>query len=256
MHTKQLFNRDGEIMKLLLTFTFLFSAATAQASLPAKLWKSPCKKQIEAQLARWESKDEWIEKAPLTNKAIHFATPTKTFGRWVSVHANSGGNYLLESRQLSWQESVEINKNCKVALPQRHMASVFSNDLKWTDKDLQGITKSNRPTLVYIWSPGMVYSVKNHQTFVKAARDLKMNFVSMLDPQSELAYARYALRDTKKAEEYLSTRRLHAMELIERNGTVHYPTAFVIKNRTISTPIVGVYTEDTLKAKIQMRMKR
>jgi hypothetical protein len=103
-------------------------------------------------------------------------------------------------------------------------------------------------TLVYVWSPRMVYSVSNMQLASRAAAAAGLGFVVVHDarvPQSELPSVAPA------------SRALCSEQLIEREALRHFPSAFVITPRGIHAhPIVGAMPLDAWMSSIDQRLKR
>jgi hypothetical protein len=131
------------------------------------------------------------------------------------------------------------------------------------DKNLSKLhvkNNQNRGTLIYVWSPRMVYSVQNMNLASRAAAAAGLDFVVLHDmrvPSDELLRSRIAASRPStwpsaagEREPDLATppyvslidssRPLCAPQLIERDALRHFPTAFVINAQGIHPqPIVG-----------------
>jgi hypothetical protein len=100
----------------------------------------------------------------------------------------------------------------------------------------------------------MVYSVKESRVFKQVADELGIDFVSVVDPSAD----KNLLNNVDlKLYPHLKSRKNQSLELLMRGATVHYPSVLVAKNKKLSNlPIVGVYSENLLKAKIYTHMDK
>lgn len=119
-----------------------------------------------------------------------------------------------------------------------------------------------RPVLIYVWSPRMVYSVQNMALASRAAAAAGMEFVVLHDgrvPPAELAHMQPPLEQVIAqlhapikidANTDLATppfvspanfsQALCAKPLLQREALRHFPTAFVLTTKGIhAQPIVG-----------------
>ncbi len=134
---------------------------------------------------------------------------------------------------------------CAVNMPAR-----AQNDACFDDKNLQHLQSQaqQRGTLVYVWSPRMVYSVHNAAIASRAAAAAGLDFVVLHDmrlPDKELIQVREARHslpashNSKALQEMdLATpplvspldnsRPLCSEQLVRRDALRHFPTSFVI----------------------------
>jgi hypothetical protein len=118
------------------------------------------------------------------------------------------------------------------------------NRLCFGDQELRDLPSH---TLVYVWSPRMVYSVSNMQAASQAAAAAGLNFIALHDarvPESELP------------EAVAPSRALCASHLIEREALRHFPSAFVVTPRGIHAhPIVGAMPLSAWVSSIDQRLR-
>jgi hypothetical protein len=129
---------------------------------------------------------------------------------------------------------------CVINTPAR--ACFDNGDLQKIQMDQQ------RGTLIYVWSPRMVYSVQNMELAARAAAQAGLQFVALHDmrvPLSELPEA-------------LSTRQaLCSEQLMGRDALRHFPTAFVITERGIHPhAIVGAMPWNAWVSSLDQRLKQ
>jgi hypothetical protein len=119
--------------------------------------------------------------------------------------------------------------------------------------------------MIYLWSPRYVYSVKDFQIFRDAAAKKGMEFIAVLDPQVSVEEAQAAvektnqeMKPTKRKMASLETfkgRKLASVELFMRDGMVHYPTVFVVKNGKMNPHgLPGILTPPLLSKLLDQRM--
>lgn len=115
----------------------------------------------------------------------------------------------------------------------------------FSDQELRGLSGH---TLVYVWSPRMMYSVTNMQTASEAAAAAGLSFVALHDarvPENELP----ALAAASRA--------LCSAHLIEREALRHFPSAFVVTSGGVHAyPIVGAMPLHAWVSSIDQRLKQ
>jgi hypothetical protein len=157
----------------------------------------------------------------------------------------------------------------------------------FSDENLAELSTQQRPALVYVWSPRMVYSVHNLALASRAAAISGMAFVVLHDqrvPPAELAQVRMPSSDRPlfsfpaqvnklppepiqiDANTDLATppfvspadfsQALCAKTLLEREALRHFPTAFVVtKNGIHPQPIVGAMPWSAWQQSIAQRLQ-
>lgn len=97
--------------------------------------------------------------------------------------------------------------------------------------ELMPTRTEQRPVLIYVWSPRMVYSVHNMALASRAAAAAGMEFVVLHDSR---------VPDQERREVLQGSVALCAQQLIQLQALRHFPTAFVLTTKGIhAQPIVG-----------------
>ncbi|MBS7806113.1 hypothetical protein [Variovorax sp. PCZ-1] len=146
-----------------------------------------------------------------------------------------------------------------------------SNESCFDDQNLKNLQASSkqRGTLIYVWSPRMVYSVQNIAIASRAAATAGLDLVVLHDmriPKDEFVQARqrYASSTTEvdlATPPFVSpldqSKPLCSAQLIEREALRHFPTAFVITARGIhAQPVVGAMPFSAWISSLDQRMKQ
>jgi hypothetical protein len=160
-----------------------------------------------------------------------------------------------------------------------NMPASASNGACFDDEHLQHLlsTAKQRGTLVYVWSPRMVYSVHNAAIASRAAAAAGLDFVVLHDirvPEKELIQLREAgygllgsdvtkpLADIDLATPPLvsplnSSQPLCSEQLTKRDALRHFPSAFVITTGGIHThPVVGAMPFNAWVSSLDQRLKQ
>ena len=82
-----------------------------------------------------------------------------------------------------WVDVVIDAKSCKVLSHsfQGEDNAGFEKGKFFTDQNLEKLAQAKTLSMIYIWSPQMIYSMTEFKTAEKLAKSLKMNFVPILD---------------------------------------------------------------------------
>lgn len=154
-----------------------------------------------------------------------------------------------------WVDVVVDAKSCEVLSHIFHGEPKTSNEnqKKFTDQNLEKVTQAKKISMIYIWSPQMIYSMTEFKTAEKLAKSLKMNFVPVLDgevpediDQRKLASINLDLESVAKSL------KLQSNYLMYSNMTVHYPKIFFAGSNKVSSKfIAGVMPEKIWKAELQ-----
>jgi ribulose 1,5-bisphosphate carboxylase large subunit-like protein len=109
------------------------------------------------------------------------------------------------------------------------------------------VQAKQRPLLLYVWSPRMVYSVQNITLASQAAAAEGMDIVLLHDSR---------VPDQERREVWQTSAALCAQQLIHRDALRHFPTAFVVTSRGIhAQPIVGAMPLSAWQLSIAQRLK-
>jgi hypothetical protein len=104
-----------------------------------------------------------------------------------------------------------------------------------------------RPVLIYVWSPRMVYSVQNMAVASRAAAATGMEFVVLHDSR---------VPDQERSDVWQGSIALCAQQLIQREALRHFPTAFVLTTKGIhAQAIVGAMPQSAWQLSIAQRLR-
>lgn len=141
---------------------------------------------------------------------------------------------------------------------------------------LQAASTAQRGTLIYVWSPRMVYSVQNMATASRAAAVAGLDFVVVRDGTAAPAEADLAVWPHGPQAGYRSSAEPHppvdlatppfvppqdfsqvlcSLRLIALDAQRHFPTAFVVNSSQIHRfPIVGAMPYEAWASSIAQRL--
>lgn len=222
-----------------------------------------CSDELEKFLAAQKSpvahnKEAWIKQpSPNENEDV-FRLPTNQFGAWVEVHlfknkepiifTITNQKVLKNHFDLKCQVQTSEDKGFDFSKSHADASMTFL-----TDEKLMKMLISKKRTLIYIWSPEMVYSAENLPKYKKTAEELKIDFLPVLDPRANtndhISQAKlYKFEKTKH--------KLNSVELFMRNATLHFPTVFLIRNQKLSDfRISGVYDQLRFKKELKKELE-
>lgn len=211
-----------------------------------------CQKEIFSSIGTISKKPRWTRHFPTINEPTLYTSPTDQFGQWIFVKKSSN-KVLVEkaSSQETLRFQFEPNK-CNVVRAKRIAKQQLATGDHINDVQLHQLMRSSRNGIIYIWSPGMTYSVDQASIFNQVAKARNLSFISLLDPTAETGQAK---RIVQKGKNYLSLKKLNSLELIMRAGKSHFPMTFVYKDgRLIDQPIIGVMNYKTLLNEVNQRL--
>ncbi len=152
-----------------------------------------------------------------------------------------------------------------------NMPARASNDSCFDDKYLQKLQSKSqqRGTLVYVWSPRMVYSMQNVAVAARAAAAAGLDFVALHDmrvPSNELLQVRQRITELPAQMDLAtppfvspldSSLALCSQKLLEHEALRHFPTAFVITARGMHPqPLVGAMPWGAWVSSIDQRLQQ
>ena len=119
---------------------------------------------------------------------------------------------------------------------------------------LQAASTAQRGTLIYVWSPRMVYSVQNMATASRAAAVAGLDFVVVradaAEPHPPVDLATPPFVPPQDFSQMLCSPRLTALD-----AQRHFPTAFVVNSSQIHRfPIVGAMPYEAWTSSIAQRL--
>lgn len=230
------------------TMIILLSLTISQvfAGIPDMLEGINCHEKIEKKLKTYSTSFDWVRGVNPEKGILAMSTPTSTFGRWVEIIKRENPELIVyESEKttlIRWKRG-----SCDQVLNSSFPPLEFLGKRKsgFTDKDLEKLVNSKKLSLVYIWAPEMVYSMKEMKTFIAASKKANLSFVPLLGNDSDVKYAKKALVKRKLK---INVKMARSLELAMRSQIMHYPISFVVGNGRISERIFGVMpTEDLMR---------
>ena len=223
-----------------------------------EFFTAKCNSQLASTLEKLGSQNKWIKQAPTETGNTVFRSPTAQFGHWLEVVIKADGQPSVFSIQKDTVTVFEYENLCteKSKVAQGMNFSQRTTDKRkstwFDDSDLKKIITKSQKGLIYVWSPEMVYSAKYYKYFRDAAKKLKIDFKSVLDPRCQMNDVEKAISDFGVDATDV---KLNSVELYMRNLTVHYPTTLVYGYGQLSDmPIVGVMEKDDIEAAVQREL--
>ncbi len=185
--------------------------------------------------ASWGSTGEWRTLAPVP--ASREATPTVQTGVWLERWQLTDGS--VEIRQISAAETrvAAIDEATCTTRTSNYHRTYNRDSLRdaFTDASLDSLMHANARGMVYIWSPRMPLSLKGLSEARAAALAMRIPFTAVVaeanDEELREISASGAITRADK-------QRMQSLELVYRNGTIHYPSALFYRDGRI---IDGVY---------------
>ena len=220
----------------------------AKAFLPESLESLPCKEEAIAIVKKAKSKNGWVRTADPEANVKSYRSPTQEIGKWVEIHTTPNPHVFVFSHKSSKIYQFDA-KTCKQQLniEQPVFSFLAQKGPSFTDENLSELVKSDKPSMVYIWSPSMIYSMKEMGVFIKIAKELNVNFIPVLDYKESIADGK---KYVSPYQPDLEINRLKSVELFMREGTTHFPSTYIVGNNFISHRIFGVLTPELLRERV------
>lgn len=244
-------------MKSLSVFGFFFIVTISIGAFAD--WKqaaeeSLCQNELKDLIKTYKAKDNWIQAAAETPESGQraFRSETANFAHWVEIRLTKKQAPIAIYLTPTKTDVVTFDSKCKASTKTTKVENPKSKSRSvsfFTDQDLKKLLDSKKPGMIYLWSPGMVYSVEFFGRFKKAAKDLKINFTAVVDPLIE----EKAIQQVQsKSREGYENRKLASLDLQMRNATTHYPTVIVYDKGQISQDrLIGVMEELELRNRLK-----
>ncbi len=253
---------------LILGFMFCGSLSCfADVFLPKVAYQNfKCQKEAEKVLrvVFAENEPKWERVADADFETQAFRAPTSKTGEWYEFHISENNTPELFFYSLAKTSTSQWTKSCKLLTKQGPGFEFFKaapgdKEASFTDQDLAKLIHSKKNAVIYLWSPRMVYSVTEFARLRAVIEKRKMEFVPVLDPMVETAEARAAMKKagvelgvkiaalSREPSSVSFYKRLSSVDLYMRNGTLHFPTMFVVsKGKIHPRRIVGILSDDGL----------
>lgn len=179
-----------------------------------------CRKPILKVVKNWQGQGSWQRRV-----GGLFAMPTSNFGEWILLSEDKKGITIVKASHQKQIRLLFSKRKCKRYL--RVARNPKSKPALLRDKELKKMMGQKRG-LIYLWSPNMPLSVRGIKQIEKAARDLKLKLIVIMDEKAR----RVAHLDIEQKYQVQAS----SFELKMRNAYLHFPTllAFdkgVIKNK-------------------------
>jgi len=239
-------------MKLLLIALTMVAPAQAEP-----VFVKHCPAQFIAEAEKRDSKEEWKEQAPGAAGEKVYRTPTDTMGRWLEVAYTDASTTLFDMSNASTTKVI-FGKSCA---PVTSKGPGFDarkqygepNALWLNDQALEELMKKHPQGLIYVWSPGMTYSVQFYKIFEEVAKELNLKFLPVRDHRSKFTELEGMAKHFKTPEPRL---KLNSVELYMRHLTTHFPASVVFKNGRIHDDrIIGVMEKPELRDAIKQQLE-
>lgn len=152
-----------------------------------------------------------------------------------------------------WVDVIVNAKSCEVLSHAFKGEVVTETSNSFTNQSLEKLAQSKSLSMIYIWSPQMIYSMTEFKTAEKLAKILKMNFVPVLDGEvpEEVEQRKLATINLDR-DSVAKSLKLQANYLKYSDMTVHYPKIFLAGSNKVSAKfIAGVMPENIWKAELK-----
>ncbi len=218
------------------------SAGPAKAAQPHinEILKSvTCAKQIGETLRNWKTQPTWMHSLDTMDGRRVFYAPTNQIGKWSELKIDAKKNVSASLIHANSVLQVTWGRDC---LPLAGISdgpaviSARSGDF-FTDDDLARAIKKHPNTLIYAWSPQMPLSIQGLKEIQAAAKKLKFNLITVLDPESNVSDASKALPKSFSRSP-ASLRRFQSVELDFRHLKLHYPSVLVVSRGKFVGPMI------------------
>lgn len=239
-------------MKVSLLVAGLILSSNLWALVPEPLFMISCRKDIEKVIKKHASKDKWVRTVDPQQGVQSFRSPTKEIGKWIEIQSFPDPYVFFFEKRFTkvyqWN-----GKDCSLLNDTTNRPLSFLKDKKsgFDDAKLKTFVEAEKPAMIYIWSPSMVYSMSEMKVFRQVAKDLDLEFVPVLDFNQNSATAKKLIA---KYEPEVEINRFQTLELYMREGTTHYPSTYIAGHNRISNRIFGVLPADLLKEAVLDQM--
>lgn len=205
-------------MKALL---FIFFVSSAHAALFDTF---ACKKQLDSLSQEWKTSGNWEQQYLDGLDNTFYSSPTDKIGEWIVTKQIVDGSAISKISQSGRIEVSFKGKDC-VKEEKAYPHPAPPAHLK-TDKDIAEFVTKNKEGVIYIWSPRMVLSQKGIPEIKKAAANLKVPVLVLLDKE----VSKKELTKLKKSLGAVDTAQVDSFEFRMRNVGQHFPAILVFKD--------------------------
>jgi hypothetical protein len=199
-----------------------------------------CSAQVQQVLQNWVSSAHWLERATDMDNGRVFATPTDKIGVWVSVSVYPSGR--VEASRIAPDLMLRVHwkkEDCTPQMATSVRSEKGANGEYLTDADLKAELSKAGQALIYAWSPNMPLSVIGFPQAQEIAKNLRIKFIPVMDPETDEAYAKKIVSEKHLPESAL--RRSSSVELGARQMGLHYPSTLVYSKGKFSRLYPGYW---------------
>lgn len=239
-------------MKRKLVFMTVMMSLNSLAGLPGKLSTIACIGDIEKVVKKANSTDKWFRTVDPQENVFAYRTPTSKLGIWVEIQSFPNPYVFIydskKTRVYQWNA-----KTCETMINSDVKPLEFLNNKKatFTDEALKKLVEAEKKSMIYIWSPTMVYSVKEMSVFRQVAKELGLNFIPILDYADSAKEAQNVINNYQTG---IKVEKFRSVELYMREGTNHFPSTFIVGHNKISKKIFGVLNHEMLTTRVNKEL--
>lgn len=206
---------------------WLLLAFVITKAIAAPLDEYACKDKLGELAREWKSLNQWSTEYQGGLQNTFLASPTSKVGEWILVRKIPKGSVIAKVSQDGRIEATFQGKTCSKDVKTYPHPAPLQNAT--TDKDLAKFVEENKTGAIYVWSPRMTLSQRGITEIKKAAANLKLPLLVLLDkevPEGELKKLRKDLGP-------VVTTQVDSLELRMRSVGQHFPALLVFKDSKI-----------------------
>ena len=198
-----------------------------------------CAAAVAAQLAGWGVVSPALAQPPPGPGERLQHWPTATTGTWI-VERQAPGEASLT--RVAPDQIVRIRWTVPACVPSEDTRPrAAAPPPVFTDRDLDAVVRTDRPVLLYLWSPHMPLSVDGWREVQRAAAARGLTVEPLLDPQANREFAAASARAAGLPDTAL--RVVDSVELQFRELALHAPSlALFSGGRMRGSPLRGYRT--------------
>lgn len=239
----------------------------AHASMP---WEEVQDYKCSSEFLQIVQKEQWgsqnyKQHVSMTPKTKIFRNFSKTIGVWHEIHLSPKESPIVYKINDNNLVKMSFNEKCEKSESKEKWPYEVESFLTtqseddFTNEALKSIIVSGKKGWIYFWSPKYTYSVTDMPRVERLAKELKMEFIPVVDPRASKEEIQAALEVLKSQDKEAMKMRTLASEsalkrnmstdLYMRNGLNHFPVIYVYrKNQIHDRYITGVMTKEGLRS--------